>query len=469
MDRTLAAIEGAQQKLMERADYLATCPEFSPYLEAMREVDSDMSPIQEATTLIMLDNLKQWYDGMDEATKSVHVGNFIHYGFELITAVMPSLLAHKFVNVQPMTAKVGEIFYLEYRYGTTKGNVSSGDTMFGYQTAGNANMWYSHEQVYHETMATGDGTTGPFSGTCGMLPAVAGTISITATHGATTLTVTDDGAGTLTGDCGAGTIDYTTGAIAGLEFTSTADAATPIYLDYRTDFEETPANIPQVDLYIGSLAVTALTRKLRARYTLDSAHSMSRTFGRSAEEELTSALASEIRAEEDGEIFYDIWNGAYATNPAWDKTPPDTEVTFRDHKYTFIDNLLAADSTLFANTRRAKGNFIICGSDVSSVIESLDGQFKPAGGQAQPGPHIIGTLRNWTIVLDPYYSPKNYVMGYRGNLWLDAGYVHAPYMALYTTPLVVLDDMVFRRGMATSYGKKMVNNKMYVKGSIVET
>ena len=52
------------------------------------------------------------------------------------------------------------------------------------------------------------------------------------------------------------------------------------------------------------------------------------------------------------------------------------------------------------------------------------------------------------------------------TLKVDAGYVYAPYMPLYATPTQVLDDFIFRKGLATSYGQAMINNKLYAKGSI---
>jgi hypothetical protein len=58
-------------------------------------------------------------------------------------------------------------------------------------------------------------------------------------------------------------------------------------------------------------------------------------------------------------------------------------------------------------------------------------------------------------------------MGYKGGTFLEAGYVYAPYIPLYTTPMIVLDDFVGRKGLATQYGKKMVNPRFYSKGLVV--
>ena len=119
-----------------------------------------------------------------------------------------------------------------------------------------------------EAFDTGDGTSGPYSGTTqgspilrsvnnnpmvdtktaptGVFPA--GTpvsfaqnnisriqnILITANTATSSLHVTDDGAGNLIGDClVGGTIDYQTGVIAGLTFTSTVPSGNSIFIEYK--------------------------------------------------------------------------------------------------------------------------------------------------------------------------------------------------------------------------------------------
>jgi hypothetical protein len=57
-------------------------------------------------------------------------------------------------------------------------------------------------------------------------------------------------------------------------------------------------------------------------------------------------------------------------------------------------------------------------------------------------------------------------MGFKGMNFLEAGYVYAPYIPLYTTPTIVLDDFIGRKGLATQYGKKALNPLFYVTGEI---
>jgi hypothetical protein len=91
------------------------------------------------------------------------------------------------------------------------------------------------------------------------------------------------------------------------------------------------------------------------------------------------------------------------------------------------------------------------------------------------GPHKSGRLNSsWDIFKDPFGFPvsggtaraNNFIVGYKGSEFLEAGLVYAPYIPLYTTPLVVLDDFKARKGLATQYGVKVVNPKFYTSGYI---
>jgi hypothetical protein len=105
------------------------------------------------------------------------------------------------------------------------------------------------------------------------------------------------------------------------------------------------------------------------------------------------------------------------------------------------------------------------GTDVSSVVEALAPLFKREG-TIQPGPHYLGTLGDFRVYKNPYYNSLKYLLGYKGNMFLEAGYVWAPYLPLYTTRTIVLDDMVGRFGMVQSYGRKFVNSKFFAPVTI---
>jgi hypothetical protein len=106
---------------------------------------------------------------------------------------------------------------------------------------------------------------------------------------------------------------------------------------------------------------------------------------------------------------------------------------------------------------------------VSSIVETLPGFVATPGlpNGLTKGVFMAGTLNGrWSMFKDPFYDDDKWLMGYKGSTFLEAGYIYSPYIPLYTTPLIVLDDFIGRKGMASQYGKKTVNPRFYAKGQI---
>lgn len=439
---------------------------WKPYLkiveENAKEEGHSLDEMTLVTTAICLENTSGFMRRMDEATLSTDVGSFIHHGFDLITAVMPSLIANEIVSVQPQTRRVGEIFYLQFLFGSNKGANREGDVMFGFQAAGNSGVWYTSQHVDGEPMFTAPGGAKVFANTDSgkrvfeKLPITPGSFSLT--DGVEMFR--DDGATALVGSAGgSGAIDYGTGAWS-VTFNANVTIGTVVRATYETSFEANPDNIPEVDLQIASLSVTAKPRKLRARYSLDASFDVESAFGRSVGSDLDVALASEIRQEIDGELMGSMLSGAQAGTFNWSATPPSTAISYAEHKWTFITEVVKASNAIFTRTRRAVGSFIIAGVGACNVIEDLAPRFKREG-KVLPGPHYIGTLDGMKVYKNPWFPANTCLVGYKGDMFVEAGLVYAPYMPIFTTRPIMLDDFVSRKGLATSYASRMVNPYFY--------
>ena len=462
-------VSEARETLYAVAERALRDREISAYVEGVKRAKSDVSQMQLATTAVCLENTRRWLRKMQETSDSSAVGNFINYGFELITAVLPNLVANEVVSVQPMSRKTGEIFFMKYLYGSDKGNVAEGTDMFGVYQSGNAGYThYTSTIVYLETVATGNGVDDVFNTYVAKIPAVA--IAATA-EGAISIsdgveTFTDPLAnGTLVGSAGGhGTFNYSTGALH-LDFAVAPLNLAAIRATYTCNFEANPDNIPELDFVVWSETVTAKARKIRTKYSLDAMWDLQEAFGRAVDGDVVSACAADVRAETDSEILTDLYDGAYDTVTTWDRNMP-MGVSWRDHKYGILDVMTVAKNMIFNQTRRAEGNFLVAGIEVCNVIESLETRFRRTQDVPLSGPYIVGYIDEMPVIKNPYYGAKEYLVGHRGNVWLDVGYVYAPYMPLFVTPPVTLDDQIVRRGLGTRYGKKMVNNRMYVSGAI---
>lgn len=458
-----------QERIIENGLNLAESAQWRDYMVALREGYKARHGFScpehmVSTTAILLENTRDYINRMDETTRVVNMGNFVDYGFDVITAVVPNLIANEVCSVQPLNAKHGAIFYLNYLFGTQKGRIQAGTVMNSPFSGSTLETDYSGEGVPEEVVGTGDGTKTSFNTVLGYFPVRPGTISVVV-GGVTGL---DNGQGVLAGTGLSGTINYETGAIT-VTTTAAPSNGTKVLVTYSYDSIRSDVGVPQVDLDLKSTSIEAFPRKLRARWLLDASYELQKIKGIDAESELMVALSSEIKHEIDGEILNDIYRLAGLTGYSWDATRP-AEISQQDHKVTLIDVFTRMSNDVFKATKRVGANFAICGINVCTILEAIGApRFVPAnlGSQQINGPHFVGTIDGkFRIYKNPFMNDNAFVLGFKGNSYIDAGFVYAPYMPLYATPTTVLDDFVFRKGIATSYGKLMLNSSLYAKGVI---
>lgn len=172
--------------------------------------------------------------------------------------------------------------------------------------------------------------------------------------------------------------------------------------------------------------------------------------------------------EIDTEIALDLAKKAAAgATLTWSKTAP-IGVNAVDHYDSFNIKLTEGAMKIFGATQRVQPNFLICGLNVAAVIKNMR-TFDGTSATIGVGPHFIGTLNGtYKVYVVPQMDADEFVLGYKGTNFLETGYVYAPYMPILTTDLLMPADYRGQQGYATSYGLKMVNNKMYLKGRITQ-
>jgi len=437
----------------------------------------------------LLENIRKWM--IQEETRGISIGDFQKYAFPLVRAIFPELVANSIVSVQPMLGPTSLVFYLDFVYASNKGKITAGQKAFDSVALGPNYANYSSETIENENIGTGDGVSTAYTPTLSYTPIKGTTLTITTLDASgNVLTVTDDGNGALTGSLTGATktINYSNG---GLVFTLSAapGSGQPILATYDYDMEAQP-NIPEIDLILSSSPVIARPRKLRSKWSLEAAFNLRSLHGLDTETELVAALGAEIRFEIDQEIINDIFNIVPNFNliPAWSKTKvfnqDDTyttasgatdSVSYTEHKLSLVDAFVVGGNKIYASTGRATATWIVAGINVCNVVETLPG-FVPTPGLPNgltKGIYKVGALLGrYDVFKDPFpfgttVSTNQYIMGYKGTSFLEAGYVYAPYIPMYSTPTIVLDDFVARKGLATQYGKKVVNPRFYAKGQIV--
>jgi len=250
--------------------------------------------------------------------------------------------------------------------------------------------------------------------------------------------------------------------------------------------------IPEIDIKIELIAVIAVTRKLRAKWTPELAQDLNAYHSLDAEVELTQILSEQIALEIDREILGDLLHGANAANLYWSRAPgkfvnkesgaeiartstlnpgPAFTGTVREWYETLVETIIDVANQIHRKTLRGSANFIVVGPDVATILESsvmyrpsysLDGE----GQVSQPmsiGADKVGTLSNrFTVYKDPYFPRNKVLVGYKGGSYLESGYVYAPYVPLIVTPTIFApEDFTPRKGVMTRYGKKMVRSDFF--------
>lgn len=399
-----------------------------------------------------------------ENTQPGSIGQYKRYALDIVNAVVPNLITYDIASVQAIDNRVGMINYISYNYGRDKGNAKKDQMFASSLNMGQSDMNYTSSSVDSEVVGAPTGTK--IETNLQWTPVIPGTVyfSIVGSDG-TTITGKDDGNGTITGTgISSATINYTTGAIEVNLSSTTSDEGVVTY-DYNN--EDAPiANVPDINLEIKSLPVIAKSRKMKAVYAFDAAYELEKEFGQDIDSLLATEAAGELAHEIDMEIAGDICKMANAGTPiTWSKSLP-VGVNLLDHYDSFYSKLIEGSNQIFHATRKIQPNFMVCGLGVASVIQVMR-NFTPSGTQAI-GPHFLGTLGNFKVYVSPDYSANEFVLGYKGSSFMDSGMFYCPYMPILSTDLLMTDDFAGRKGWATMYAKKMVNNKMYLRGYITD-
>jgi len=370
------------------------------------------------------------------ATDTGPVAGFDPVLISLIRRSMPQLIAYDVAGVQPMTGPTGLIFAMRTNYGTERAPAS-----------GNY-----REAFFNEPNAG-------FSGGAGQ---------DLAEYDPNASDATNDAQGNnpgLLNDSPAGTYEQT-GDATGMT-TATVEGL---------DDSENTNEFREMGFSIEKVTVTARARALKAEYSIEMAQDLKAIHGLDAEQELANILSTEILAEINREVVRTIYTNAVAgaqnntANAGIFDLDVDSNGRWSVEKFKGLLFQIERDANAIGQqTRRGKGNILICSADVASALGMagvLD--YAPAlnGNNALTGVDdtsstLVGTLNGKIkVYVDPYsanVADKHfYVAGYKGTSPYDAGLFYCPYVPLQQVRAINPDTFQPKIGFKTRYG--MVSN-----------
>ena len=350
----------------------------------------------------------------------------------LIRRSMPQLIAYDIAGVQPMTGPTGLIFAMRTNYGAERDPQAAG----------------YDEAFFNEPNAGFSGGAGAYD------------------PGASSSTDNDAEGNNpgLLNDSPQGTYELT-GDAQGMA-TATAEALDDSGSSY---FREMGFSIEKV-------SVTAKSRALKAEYSLELAQDLKAIHGLDAEQELANILSTEILAEINREVVRTVYTNAVqgaqnnTANPGRFDLDVDSNGRWSVEKFKGLLFQIERDANAIGQqTRRGKGNILICSADVASALGMagvLDYTPALAGNNALTGVDdtsstLVGTLNGKIkVYVDPYsanVADKHfYVAGYKGTSAYDAGLFYCPYVPLQQVRAINPDTFTPKIGFKTRYG--MVSN-----------
>ena len=223
--------------------------------------------------------------------------------------------------------------------------------------------------------------------------------------------------------------------------------------------------IPEIDIKVDSVAVTAVTKKLKAKWTPELGQDLNAYHNLDAEVELTQILSEQIALEIDREILEDLVRDSSAGIRYWSRHPGEFldretgEVSSVQQDFTgnvsewyetLVETINDVSAQIHRKTLRGAANFIVCGPEVANILEFTAGfraNVTADADRGDIGAVKVGALsKKFDVMVDPYFPRQLILVGRRGSSFLESGYVYAPYVPLQTTPTIFgVEDFVLVR------------------------
>jgi len=222
-----------------------------------------------------------------------------------------------------------------------------------------------------------------------------------------------------------------------------------------------PSGFGEMGFSIDKTSVQATTRALRACYTTEIAQDLKAVHGLDAESELANILSTEVIAEINREMLNGInWSAKAGISGSGTYDMNDADGRWWAEKFKALLMVLELEANGIAiDTRRGKGNFVICSANIASAIAAsgiLDITTVLASGGLSVDPTgnlLAGTINGrMKVFVDPYATTDYITVGYRGANPYDAGVFYCPYVPLTMMRAVGESDFQPRIGFKTRYG-----------------
>lgn len=247
---------------------------------------------------------------------------------------------------------------------------------------------------------------------------------------------------------------------------------------------ENQTAIPELNVKINSVSISAVTRKIRTVWTPELEKDIQAYQSIDAEAELSGLMSDHVELEVNYEILEDLVKGATCGTYFWSRnpgkfvnkltgadvsnttTPPDFTGGIREWYQSLLETVNDLGALMHRKVRRGGPTFLVTSPEVVSILEMLTGFTANVAFDDETGEGGVlkaGSIRKkWDVYVDPHFYRNVILVGRKGNSQIETGYAFCPYVPYYSTPTLFHYDSAVPRKIAwMRYGKKMLLPDMY--------
>lgn len=417
---------------------------------------AQLDSVRKITVAKCLDNVSKFMNEAFESgmgTQRSAMGDYKKFCLALTNVGLPNLIAFDLVTVSPMSSMYGNVAYIKYVKGTTKGESRPDE---------------DGEPITNSVWQLGDVDVN-YTGQAVVEPVdsfTSGTTAVAFKQGAKAVRLLDAN-GAQVDDAEHPATVAADGKVTQTSFKSGKTAADVKKIAYVYDNVIIPQEkLPTLKAELANIGLEAKARRIAVYYSQMAAFQAKTDYGFDLADGLAEQAVGQLSYEIDTEIIQMLYDAAQADAnvAAWSRTQP-VGVNYVDHLVSFAAKLEEYKMAIYNRTKKFTPNFMVCSSSIMPLLGFING-FQAANIGEVNGPFFAGTLNGLKIYVSPALGNDEFFLGVnQGAMQASAG-VYAPYMPVVPTQLLGFADGGMSQGWSTMYDAKILNADLLIKGQI---
>lgn len=270
------------------------------------------------------------------------------------------------------------------------------------------------------------------------------------------------------------TLDFQYGSAGGAYGSGTSIYANPDY-NYANDPGE-GQEPKEINMNVSGVTLTAISKKLKAVWNQEASQDLASQHGLDLNAEVLTILGMEIEREINTELILDVY-GCATTNTTWQASQPASpspwaNATPKQYAESLFDAIEDANKQIYDRVF-VNANFILAGSTFANRLRKVNSfrlldTGEPGDARISASPNVFGVLgEKYVVYIDPFFSKDQAIVGHKSENWMYTGYVYAPYIPLWQTPVIWNTKMQPGQGIMSRYAKFAKNGDFFATVTVI--